>query len=96
MVDDAVLPGEGPTTVVSVSMHSGTISAVRGRVGRRGVSAYIEAAVQRQIERDNLDELIAAAEAEHGAVTAEEIEEKRQILARARENQCDPDAGSAA
>lgn len=85
-------PGEGPTAVVSVSMHSGTIGAVRGRAGRRGVSAYIEAAVQRQIERDNLDEIIAAAEAEHGALTAEEIEAKRQLFARVR----DESGGSAA
>jgi hypothetical protein len=95
MVDDSA-PGEGPTTVVSVSMHSGTIGAVRGRTGRRGVSAYIEAAVQRQIERDNLDELIAAAEAEHGPVTNEEIAAKRQILARGRDEQHGSDAGSAA
>lgn len=91
MVDEQ-LPGEGPPTVVSVSMHSGTIGAVRGRAGRRGVSAYIEAAVQRQIERDNLDELIAAAEAEHGPITAEEIEAKRQQLAQLRGS----DAGTAA
>jgi hypothetical protein len=78
------LPGEGPTTAVSVSFHVGTISAVRSRVGRRGVSAYIEAAVQRQIERDNLDEIITAAEAEHGPVTAEAIAAKRVELARAR------------
>lgn len=90
MVDEQP-PGEGPTTVVSVSMHSGTIGAVRGRVGRRGVSAYIEAAVQRQIERDNLDELIAAAEAEHGPITAEEIEARRQQLAQLRGS----DAGTA-
>lgn len=82
---DASAPGEGSTTVVSVSMHSGTISAVRGRVGPRGVSAYIDAAVQRQIERDSLDELIAAAEAEHGQITAEEIEAKRQLLAHLRD-----------
>ncbi|HJP76733.1 MAG TPA: hypothetical protein VJ914_20860 [Pseudonocardiaceae bacterium] len=73
-------------------MHSGTIGAVRDRAGRRGVSAYIEAAVQRQIERDNLDELITAAEAEHGPITAEEIEAKRQQLAQLRGT----DAGSAA
>ena len=79
-----VLPGEGPTTAVSVSMHVGTISAVRSRVGKRGVSAYIEAAVHRQIERDNLDEIIAAAEAEHGPVTPEEIAAKRAALATAR------------
>jgi hypothetical protein len=91
MVEDA-LPGEGPTTVVSVSFHSGTISAVRSRVGKRGVSAYIEAAVQRQIERDNLDEIIAAAEAEHGPVTAEEIAAKRAALAAARQGQPNSDA----
>jgi predicted nucleic acid-binding protein len=66
-------PAKGPTTAVSVPFHIGAISAVRSRVGKRGVSAYIEAAVHRQIERDNLDEIIAAAEAEHGPVTAEEI-----------------------
>lgn len=59
---------------------------------RAKVSASIEAAVQRQIERDNLDELIAAAEAEHGPITAEEIEIKRQQLARLRGS----DAGTAA
>lgn len=78
------LPGEGPTTTVSVSFHIGTISAVRDRVGKRGVSAYIEAAVHRQIERDNLDEIIAAAEAEHGPVTPEEIAATRAALATAR------------
>jgi hypothetical protein len=77
-------------------MHRGTIGAVRGRVGRRGVSAYIEAAVERQIERDNLDELIAAAEAEHGPITAEEVTAKREMLARARDARRGSDAGSAA
>lgn len=79
-----VLPGEGPTTAVSVSFHVGTISAVRDRVGKRGVSAYIEAAVHRQIERDNLEEIIAAAEAEHGPVTPEEIAAKLAALATLR------------
>ncbi len=93
---DEQLPGEGPTTVVSVSMHSGTIGAVRGRAGHRGVSAYIEAAVQRQIERDLLDELIAAAEAEHGPITAEEIEAKRRQLAQLRNEPRGSGAGTAA
>ncbi|MGH3859898.1 hypothetical protein [Actinokineospora sp.] len=82
---EETVPGGGPTTVVSVSMHAGTIAAVRGRTGKRGVSAYIEAAVQRQIERDNLDELIAAAEAEHGPIAEEQIADKRKIIAQARE-----------
>lgn len=83
MADDP-LPGEGPTRAVSVSLHAGTIDAVRSRVGKRGVSAYVEAAVQRQIERDNLDEIIAAAEAEHGPLTPEEVNAKRAVLAQAR------------
>ena len=83
-MSEETVPGEGPTTAVSVSFHVGTIRAVRSRVGKRGVSAYIEAAVHRQIERDNLDEIIAAAEAEHGSVTVEEVAAKRAVLARAR------------
>lgn len=71
---DIEVPGQGPTTTVSVSLHSGTIGAVRERVGKRGVSSYVEAAVQRQIQRDNLDELIAAAEAEHGPLTPDEVQ----------------------
>lgn len=42
-----------------------------------------EAAVARQIERDNLSELVAAAEAEHGPSTEEEIQAKRDQLRRA-------------
>ncbi|MGA4839105.1 hypothetical protein [Streptomyces sp. G45] len=44
---------------MSVSLIAGTLQAIRERVGKRGVSAYLERAAQRQIERDNLDELIA-------------------------------------
>lgn len=66
-------PGDGPTLSVSVSFHAGTIDAVRDRVGKRGVSAYVENAVQRQIERDALDALIRDHEERHGAITEEEI-----------------------
>ncbi|MDX2761417.1 hypothetical protein [Streptomyces europaeiscabiei] len=74
MSEHAYGPGEGPTKSVSVSVHEGTIAAVRTRVGKRGVSAYVEAAVQRQIERDQLDELIAANEELHGPLSQEEID----------------------
>ncbi|GAB2905855.1 hypothetical protein GCM10027075_01900 [Streptomyces heilongjiangensis] len=57
-----------------MSVHEGTIAAVRTRVGKRGISAYVEAAVQRQIERDQLDELIAANEELHGPLPQEEID----------------------
>ncbi|MBZ3900887.1 hypothetical protein [Streptomyces griseiscabiei] len=74
MNEPAYGPGEGPTKSVSVSVHEGTIAAVRSRVGKRGISAYVEAAVRRQIERDQLDELIAANEELHGPLTQEEID----------------------
>ncbi|MET9959126.1 hypothetical protein ABZ128_08570 [Streptomyces sp. NPDC006326] len=73
-------PGTGPMASVSVSVHEGTIAAVRARVGKRGVSPYVEAAIQRQIERDQLAELIAANEEIHGALTAEEIEAAEQEM----------------
>lgn len=48
--------------------------AARARSGPSGLSASMSAAVARQIERDNLDELVQVAEAEHGPVTDEEIQ----------------------
>lgn len=82
MSDDATTygVGEGPTANVSVSLHVGNIEAVRGRVGKRGFSAYVDAAVQRQIERDNLAELTEAYEAEHGELSRAEIDEARGLL----------------
>ncbi|WP_149827531.1 hypothetical protein [Streptomyces tailanensis] len=81
-------PGEGPTKTVSVSVHEGTIAAVRTRVGKRGLSAYVEAAVQRQIERDQLDELIAANEELHGPLTEEEIDAaEREMFGNAQDGQ---------
>lgn len=46
------------------------------------------------IERDNLNELIAVAEADHGPVSEKEIQAKRDQLQRAREQQ-QADAASA-
>lgn len=65
------IPDEGPAQKVSVSMPAGRIAAVRARVGARGFSAYVSAAVERQIQRDLLEELLEAKEAEIGAPSAE-------------------------
>jgi hypothetical protein len=73
-------PGEGPTRPLSVSLHEGTIAALRERIGKRGVSAYVEALIQRQFERDRLRELIEDAEAQHGPVDPAAVEAKRAIL----------------
>ncbi|WP_320777034.1 hypothetical protein [Streptomyces sp. CRN 30] len=81
MTDDAdFLPGGGPTSGISVTLTAGTLQAIRERVGRRGVSAYLEKAAQRQIERDNLDELIESFEQVHGPADAAAVEAKRARL----------------
>jgi hypothetical protein len=69
--------------------------AARARSGPSGLSAYVAAAVARQVERDNLDELIAVAEAEHGPIGEEEIQAKRDVLVRARAGQGTPDTSTA-
>lgn len=74
------VPGEGPVRPVSVSLHEGTIAALKERTGKRGMSAYVEALIQRQLERDRLRELIEAAKAEHGPVDQIAVEAKRAIL----------------
>ncbi len=60
---------------VSVSMPPEVSAAVRARVGRREFSRYVTAAVRRQLERDQLDALLAEMEAVNGPVSAEMLEE---------------------
>ncbi|MEV5957010.1 hypothetical protein AB0M11_25130 [Streptomyces sp. NPDC051987] len=69
-----------PIHPVSVSLHEGTIAALKARTGKRGMSAYVEALIQRQLERDRLRELIEDAEAEHGPVDQAAVEAKRAVL----------------
>ena len=78
---------EGPTRKYSITMPRDVAEAARARSGPSGLSAYVAAAVARQIERDNLNDLIAVAEAEHGPITDEEIQAKRDVLMRARDQQ---------
>jgi hypothetical protein len=53
------------------------------------MSAYVEALIQRQLERDQLRELIEAAEAEHGPVDPAAVEAKRSILRGDRADSAD-------
>ena len=93
MTDDGTdfPPGDGPSNGVSVTLTAGTLQAIRERVGKRGVSAYLEKAAQRQIERDNLDELIADFEKAHGPADAEAVAAKRAKLTGSA-----PESGAAA
>ncbi|WP_239375820.1 hypothetical protein [Frankia sp. Cj5] len=76
-----------PTQKYSITMPRDVAEAARARGGPSGLSAYVAAAVARQIERDNLNDLIAVAEAEHGPITDGEIQARRDALLRAREQQ---------
>ncbi len=79
-----------PTGKYSITMPRDIAEAARIRRGPSGLSGYVAAAVARQIERDNLNELIAVAEAEHGPVTEEEVRARREELRQARTEQGHP------
>ncbi|MER7763287.1 CopG family transcriptional regulator [Streptomyces sp. NPDC097619] len=79
----------------SITMPREIAEAARSRGGAAGLSAYVAAAVARQIERDALDELIEAAEAEHGQVGEEEVRALRDQLHEARRAQGVPVPGEA-
>ncbi|WP_037912604.1 CopG family transcriptional regulator [Actinacidiphila yeochonensis] len=76
-----------PTGKYSITMPRDIAEAAKARGGPSGLSAYVTSAVARQIERDNLNELIQVAEAEHGPVTDEEIQSLRDQLLQARREQ---------
>ena len=62
----------------------------RARSSHSGLSSYVTAAVARQLERDDLNELIETLEAHHGPITEEELQQTRDELHRAREEQGTP------
>ncbi|MGP4111479.1 CopG family transcriptional regulator [Streptomyces sp. 4N509B] len=51
-----------------------------------GMPRGVAEAVARQIERDHLNELITAAEAEHGPITEAEIQARREEVHRLRQS----------
>ncbi|GAA2075948.1 CopG family transcriptional regulator [Actinomadura alba] len=73
-----------PTQKYSITLPRDIAEAARARSGPSGFSGYIASAVARQIERDDLNELISVAEAEHGPISDEEIQAKRDLLREAR------------
>jgi hypothetical protein len=76
-----------PTEKLSITMPRDIADAARARSGTGGLSAYVAAAVARQVERDNLNDLIAVAEAGHGPITDEEIAAARAAQQNARPEQ---------
>ncbi|MEU0767167.1 CopG family transcriptional regulator [Streptomyces albogriseolus] len=84
-----------PTQKYSITMPRDIAEAARTRSGPSGLSSYVAAAVARQTERDDLNDLIQVAEAEHGPITEEEVQALRDQLHQAREQQRQGGAGAA-
>ena len=57
-----------PTTKVSVTLDDDVVQAARCRVGSRGLSGYVNAALQRQLQRDRLLEFLESVEQERGPI----------------------------
>lgn len=66
------------TAKVSMSLDVEVLAETRERAGARGVSAYVNAAVRRQLRRDALDDLLDHMRAENGPVPDEMMEEVRR------------------
>ena len=82
-----------PTRKYSITLPRDIAEQARLRGGTYGLSSYVTAAVARQLERDNLRELITVGEAEHGAIGDDEIRAKRELVSRSRERQRHPGIG---
>ncbi|MQS13350.1 hypothetical protein F7Q99_13955 [Streptomyces kaniharaensis] len=72
--------GEGPATRVSLSLPEGTAEAIRQRVGKREFSAFITAAVERELRGQILDEYLADYERRKGPIAAAEQDRARQVF----------------
>jgi hypothetical protein len=65
---------------VSASLHKSTVEAIRSRVGKRGFSRYVEGAVLRQIEQDNLREVLDDFESVNGPADQQAVSEWSMLL----------------
>lgn len=64
---------------VSMSLDAEVLRRARARVGGRGVSAYVNEAVRRQLRRDALADVLLEMRAAHGPVPEERMEEIRRL-----------------
>lgn len=69
---------------VTVSMPAEVAAMIRQRVGPRGVSGYVTAAVRRQLELDALGQLVDEMATEGGGpLTADEVDAAAALWPRA-------------
>ncbi|SFK62274.1 hypothetical protein SAMN05192584_107203 [Streptomyces pini] len=76
-------------------MPADRIAAVRARVGARGFSAHVSAAVERQLQRGLLEELLVENERQAGPIPRETHDRAARAF-RAAEAPADHETGSPA
>ncbi len=74
-VDESARLHGGKVRKVSVSMPEELAEAVRARTGSGGFSRYVTEAVDREVRRDLVGELIEEFEAIHGPIPKELLDE---------------------
>jgi hypothetical protein len=57
------------TEKVSLTLDRGVLKEARGRVGRRGLSSYVDAALRLKLQQDRLRALLSELESTHGPVS---------------------------
>ncbi len=66
------------TEKISLTLEASLLAQARERVGRRGLSGYVNRALDRQLQHDRLTGLLADLEDEFGPVDPDVMEEVRQ------------------
>ena len=67
----------------SIMLPSDVADAARALGGEGGLSAFVLAAVRRELQRANIRELLEAAEEESGPISADDLQAASAELARA-------------
>lgn len=79
------------TEKVSLTLDRTVLKEARGRVGRRGLSSYVDAALRLKLQQDRLRALLADLEAAHGPVPERiRSEVRREWPAAPRQRQPKP------
>jgi len=67
------------TEKVSVSLDDRLVADARDRVGGRGLSGYLNAALRRQLQRDRIQDLLKELDEEMGPIPGRIMEEVRDL-----------------
>lgn len=66
------------TEKVSLTLDEALLAEARSRVGQRGLSAFVNHALERELQRDRLTGLLSRMDAEAGPVPDDLVDEARK------------------